>query len=156
MADRWLPFLPPNDESEGLMLTPNQGRERGQKRAERGIKEASYLQEPQIRRDTLQMLDALLASPTGCATTDDAVVNLKAKHDDGGRWRASIPKRLLAEGLIVAERVIKSARPARHAGYLTEWRLIDRIGAETKRAAIAAEIEINKQSNGVEHYGQAI
>ena len=93
MACRWLSIEPPNNESEGVMLTPKQGSERGKMRAERGIKKAAYLHEPQIQRDTLKFLDAILASPDGCATTDTAVHNLNAKHADGGRWRASIPKR---------------------------------------------------------------
>ncbi len=123
------------------MISPD-GRERGEKRANRGIRRAAYLHEPQIRRDTLRMLDALLASPTDCATLDDATSNLWSKHADGGKWRASIPKRLKAIGLIVAERVVKSTRPARHAGYLTEWRLVDRPAAESMRATLTAELEI--------------
>ena len=69
---------------------------------------------------------------------DDAADSLRGKYLDGGKWRASIPKRLQADGLIVVARVLKSARPARHAGYLTEWRLIDRIAAERRRAELLA------------------
>ena len=122
------------------MISP-EGRERGEKRAERGIRRAAYLHEPQIRRDTLRMLDCLLLSPNGCATLDGATDDLKRKHADGGQWRASIPKRLRSAGLIVGERVVKSARPARHAGYLTEWRLVDRPAAVALRAALAAQIQ---------------
>jgi hypothetical protein len=128
------------DESEGDM-TPNEGRERGERRAEHGIKRAAFKHEPQIRRDSIRFLDALLSSATGCATLDDATDDLQQQHADGGKWRASIPKRLRADGLIVAERVLKSARPARHAGYLTEWRLIDRNAAVARRSALAAEIK---------------
>ena len=118
-------------------MSATQGRERGKKRAERGIRRAAYSHEPQIRRDTLRMLDALLASPTGCATLDDATDDLRGKHPDGGKWRASVPKRLRVAGLIVAERVVKSTRPARHAGYLTEWRLVNRPAAVALRATLA-------------------
>ena len=121
---------------------PTEDRERGEKRAERGVRRAAYSHEPQIRRDMLRMLDALLASPDGCATLDDATDELRAKHADGGKWRASIPKRLRADGLIVGERVVKSVRPARHAGFLTEWRLIDRPGAEALRAVLAAQLQM--------------
>lgn len=122
-------------------MISTEGRERGEKRAERGIRRAAYQHEPQIRRDTLRMLDCLLLSPNGCATLDAATDDVKRKHADGGKWRASIPKRLRAAGLIVGERVVKSARPARHAGYLTEWRLIDRPGAEALRAVLAAQLQ---------------
>ena len=120
------------------MISP-EGRERGEKRAERGVRRAAYLHEPQIRRDTLRFLAALLASPNGCATLDDATDELRGKHADGGKWRASIPKRLRTAGIIVGESVVTSVRPARHAGYLTEWRLVDRPAAEAMRAALAAQ-----------------
>ena len=117
-----------------------EGRERGEKRAKRGIRRAAHKHEPQIRRDTVRFLDCLLSSPNGCATTDAATDDLKRKHADGGKWRASIPKRLKTIGVIVAERVVKSTRPARHAGFLTEWRLIDRPTAEELRAALADDL----------------
>ena len=122
------------------MIAP-EGRERGEKRAERGIRRAAYKHEPQIRRDTLRFLDCLLASATSCETLDAATDDLKRKHADGGQWRASIPKRLKAAGLIVGERVVKSSRPPRHAGYLTEWRLVDRPAAVALRAALAAQLQ---------------
>ena len=119
-------------------MTPNEGRQRGEKRAGRGIKRAAFKHRPEIERGTLKFLDALLSSATGCATLDDAADSLLGKYLDGGKWRASIPKRLQADGLIVFVRVLKSARPARHGGYLTEWRLIDRSAAERRRAEILA------------------
>lgn len=123
------------------MMSPDEGRERGEKRAKRGIKRAAFKHGPEICRDTLRFLDALLASPTGCATTDDATADLLAKHADGGNWRSNVPKRLKAAGLIVFVRVVKSARPARHGGYVTEWRLVNRAAAEEFRAVLATEIE---------------
>ncbi len=122
-------------------MSPTDGRERGDKRAERGIQRAAYSHEPQIRRDTLRMLDSLLASPTGCATLDDATSDLTAKHADGGMWRGSIPRRLRALGLIVSLGAARSARPTRHAGLLNEWRLIDRPRAEVLRAVLAAHLQ---------------
>ncbi len=139
MGNGWLSVLPSFERR--CEMIPTVGRERGEKRAERGVRRAAYLHEPQIRWDTLRFLAALLASPDGCATLDDATDDQKRKHADGGKWRASIPKRLRADGLIVGERVVKSARPARHAGFLTEWRLIDRPGAEAMRAVLAAQLQ---------------
>jgi len=71
--------------------------------------------------------------------------NCELRAASGG-LRASIPKRLRAIGLIVGERVVKSARPSRHAGDLTEWRLVNRPAAEAMRAALAAEQLVNDDS----------
>ena len=122
-------------------MIPTEGRERGEKRAERGIRRAAYKHEPHIRRGMMLFLDALLASPDGCSSLDAATDDQTRKHADGGKWRASIPKRLKAIGLIVGERVVKSSRPPRHAGYLTEWRLVDRPAAVALRAALAAQLQ---------------
>ena len=121
-------------------MISTEGRERGEKRAERGIKRATFKHRPEIERGTLKFLDALLASATGCATLDDATDDLRRKHADGGKWRGNIPKRLKSDGLIVAEAVVKSCRLHRNAGYLTEWRLTDRAAAEARRAVLAAEL----------------
>lgn len=153
-------------------MTPDEGRERGEKQAERGIKRAAFYHEEQILRGLLLFVEALLASPTECATLDDATPDLRVKHADGGKWRASIPKRLLAAQIIVADTVAKSNRPARHAGYLTRWRLINRPGAERFRDELNAILKTNAgepvaadspavdsithQSNGEKNDGQAL
>lgn len=123
------------------MMTSSDCTEIGHKRANRGIELGAGAHEHQIRRGMLHMLYALLASPTGCATTDDAVDCLTARHADGGRWRASIPRRLKAAGIIVAERITQSARSARHAGFLTVWKLVDCTAAEELRTTLANEFK---------------
>ena len=156
------------------MIATNEARDTGQRRAECGIKRAAFNHREDIEWETLKFLDALLASPTGCATLDDAADSLRGKYLDGGKWRASIPKRLQAAGLIVSERVLKSARLARHAGYLTEWRLTDRSAAERRRAELLAaltaengtgptmpvvepvETSITHTTNGVNEHGQVV
>jgi len=167
-----MPIMPSRDESEDEMNS-SEGRERGEKRAEGGIRRGAFRHEQQIRGGMIQFLDCLLASPTSCSTLDAATDDLALKHADGGKWRASIPKRLKALGLIVSERVVKSARPPRHAGYLTEWRLVNRSAAIATRAVLAAILQtdagesagtdspaatsiINPQSKGAEDYGQAL
>ena len=129
------------DESETNMMTSTEGRERGQKRAERGIKRAASNHNLDIARDTIRYLNVLLASSTGCATLDDSTLDLQSKHSDGGKWRGSIPKRLRASGIIVSEGAVKSTRPARHAGYVTLWRLVDRDAALAYRAALVTELD---------------
>ncbi len=124
-------------------MTPKEGREKGERRAERGIRRAAHDHREDIERDTVRFLDVLLSSADGTATLDAATDDLSMNHRDGGRWRASIPKRLKAEGLIVAERVVKSSRPARHAGYVTEWRVTDRNAADRRRAAAREYLRSN-------------
>ena len=114
-------------------MTPEQGREKGERRADRGIKRAAHDHREDIERDTLRFLDVLLSSDDGTATLDDATNDLSVNYRDGGNWRASIPKRLKAEGLIVAERVVRSSRPVRNAGYVTEWRVTDRSAVDRRR-----------------------
>ena len=113
------------------MTTSNEGRDRGRKRGERGIKRAAHNHDFEINRDTVPFIDRLLS--TGFATTDDSISDLDAKYSDGGQWRANIPRRCQAAGFIAAAGVVKSTRPARHAGYVTRWKLIDRPAAERYR-----------------------
>ena len=123
-------------------MNANEGRELGEELAECGIQRAAIKHEAQIRRGSWLFLNAILASPDGCATTDAATDAPLTKYPDGGRWRGSIPKRLKAAGLIVSFSLAKSERPARHAGYLAVWQLIDRPAAEVMRAALAADLKI--------------
>lgn len=121
-----------------MTMTKTEGRDRGKKRAECGLKRAAYLHESEIRRDVLRLLDALLASDDGTATTDDAVDDLSGKYSDGGQWRGNIPKRLLAAGVIAFDGWSASARPSRHGGPVKRWRLLDRDAAMRYRAELLA------------------
>ena len=122
-------------------MNASEGRERGKKLAEVGIKRAACRHELPIRRDTLRFLDALLLSLDGCATLDDATDDLMRKHADGGKWRASIPKRLQALQVIESAGAVKSARPSHHGGYVTQWRLADRPAAEAMRAILSTHLQ---------------
>ena len=122
-------------------MNASEGRERGKKLAEVGIKRAACRNELPIRRDMLRFLDALLLSPNGCATLDDATDDLMRKHADGGKWRASIPRRLQALQVIESAGVVKSARPSHHGGYVTQWRLVDPLAAEHLRAVLSTHLQ---------------
>lgn len=120
-------------------MTPKkEERSLGEVRARRGIKRGAFQHEPEIRRDMLRFLDALLVSSTGTATLDDATDDLHGKFGDGGRWRGAIPKRLRALGIIVADVVTRSSRIARNAGYLSIWKLVDRATATRYREELVA------------------
>jgi len=85
----------------------------GEQRKADGVALAASCKVDLIAAGTLAMLDALLASPDGTATIDDATADLSAEFKDGGRWRG----RLLARSPCVA-----SLRP------MVSPRAIDRAG----------------------------
>ncbi len=124
-------------------MTPKEGQKKGERRAERGIQRAAHDHRDDIERDTERFLEVLLSSPDGTGTLDAATDDLITNFRKDGNWRASIPRRLKAEGLIVAERVVKSSRPARHAGYVTEWRITDRSAADRRREAAREYLRSN-------------
>ena len=113
-------------------MTPNEGRERGEKRSARGIKSAAYGRDWDIARDELRLLETMLRNPDVSITTDDIVDNLAKKFADGGNWRANIVKRPQAAGIIATDGVTKSTRPSRHGGYTTRWKITDTSGAERR------------------------
>ncbi len=113
-------------------MTPDEGRERGEVKAKRGIKRAAYGREWDIQRDELRLLETMLRTPDGSITTDDVVDDLAKRFDDGGSWRANIVKRPQAAGIIATDGVTKSARPSRHAGYTTRWKIADTSAAERR------------------------
>ena len=84
-----------------------------------GIPLATTNRRELIDADELRFLDSLAANGEG--TTDDAVDDLSAKFDNGGKWRGSIPLRLAREGLIVRTGIVKSSRTHRHRGWLAVW-----------------------------------
>ena len=65
-------------------MTHDQGREKGERRAERGIRRAAHDHQEDIERDTLRFLDVLLSSPSETATLDEAADDLSVNFRDGG------------------------------------------------------------------------
>ncbi|MCX7422705.1 MAG: hypothetical protein NT013_24640 [Planctomycetia bacterium] len=108
-----------------MSMTPNEGRQRGQKRAERGIKAAAYNHKWDIKRDQLKLLRLFLADPSRTATTDDIVENLAKKFGDGGKWRGEVPKGLARKNAIRCVGFPPSCRPSRHGTPVREWAIAD-------------------------------
>jgi hypothetical protein len=79
----------------------------------------------------LSLLASLLRSNTGSATIDDATGadELRNQFADGGRWRGTVTKSVIADGFATIEGVTQSVRPSRHRGYIAVLRLADRAGA---------------------------
>jgi len=120
------------------MIAQNRGtlQADGERRKANGISLATGCKEDLIAAGKLAMLDALLSSPDGTATIDDATADLSAQFKDGGRWRGAVTRSLAMRRIIAADSVIKSDRPSRHRGYVTRWQLRDRDKALTLRERI--------------------
>lgn len=108
----------------------------GERRKADGIALAAGCKEDLIAAGKLAMLDALLSSPDGTASIDDATADLSAQFKDGGRWRGAVTRSLAMRRIIAVDSVIKSDRPSRHRGYVTRWQLRDRDKALTLRDRI--------------------
>lgn len=121
-----------------------------------------------------RFLDALVSNET--ATSDGAVDDLNAKHDDGGHWLGGIFLRLSRGGLIVEVGSVRSCRPIRHRGKLTLWGIGQREAVERRQRDVrlmldalttngtgstgaTAEPALNSTTqpkNGVNEHGQAV
>ena len=124
-------------------MTPNEGRERGEKRAKRGIRRGAYSHDWDIARDELRMLQLLLDDPGRKVTTDNIVDDLAKKIDGGGQWRGSVPRRLSEAGAIRFVRFVKSSRPSRNSGTTGEWELDNPETAKRLRDGLTAYFVAN-------------
>lgn len=88
----------------------------------------------------VRLLQALLASPDGTATIDDASTadELSSGFADGGRWRGTVTRSLVADGFAVIVHTTRSVRPSRHRGYVSVLKLVDRVAAENYVATMIA------------------
>lgn len=79
----------------------------------------------------LRMVQALLASPNGKATIDDATTadELLSGFADGGKWRGTVTRSIVADGLACIVGTTRSNRPSRHRGYVAVLSLTDRTAA---------------------------
>ena len=126
-----------------MTMTPDQGRRQGGARRDEGLDRAAARREWQIQHGTLRFLDAMLKRPDRTATTDDATDDLSRPYADGGLWRGAIPKRLARARLIEQAGAMRSSRPSRHAGLLTQWHAADEDGVERKRAELRHWLDQN-------------
>ncbi|MEN0109291.1 MAG: hypothetical protein AAF805_01080 [Planctomycetota bacterium] len=119
-------------------------RQDGERRRDAGMAAAACPKAIRVRAGQLALLDALLRSPDGMATIDDATPpdDLRAAFADGGQWRGTVPRSLAADGLIEKVAAGASLRPSRHAGARYIWRLADRTKAIVKRCRLAAAVRL--------------
>jgi len=106
-----------------------------------GMTLAADAQPDRVAAGRIALLRALLASPDGTATIDDATDDLAAEYRDGGRWRGSVSRSLATAGITERASVEQSDRPSRHRGYITRWRLVDRRRASLMLAGLVAAMD---------------
>jgi len=87
----------------------------------------------------------LLRSPDGIAGLISAPEPYDRKpFKDGGKWRGSVPVALYRAGIIrplmrsETATAATAKRPARHAGIVRLWKLINRRAAESRFAELSA------------------
>lgn len=123
------------------MNTIEQLRERGEAGKLAGMALAADAKPDRVTAGKIAFLRALLKSGDGTATVDDATDDLSATFDDGGKWRGMVCRSLATAGLIVPVAAVKSDRPSRHRGYVTRWRLADRMKAQLLLSRLVAAID---------------
>lgn len=103
----------------------------GEQRKRVGMALAASNNTDRVTLGRLSLLASLLRSNTGSATIDDATGadELRNQFADGGRWRGTVTKSVIADGFATIEGVTQSVRPSRHRGYIAVLRLADRAGA---------------------------
>ena len=115
----------------------------GERGKAEGMALASIRKRHKIIVSQLAFLDAIAASPDGMATTDDATDDLRDTFADGGKWRGNVVKELAFDKLIAKAGVVLSTRQARHRGYLTRWRILDRQRIDLRRAELRRILDAN-------------
>jgi hypothetical protein len=116
----------------------------GETRRDVGMAAAACPKALRVRVGKLAMLDALLRSPDGTASIDDATApdDMAEAFADGGQWRGQITRSLAADGLIAKVAAGASDRPSRHAGARYVWRLVSRPKAIIARCRLAAAVQL--------------
>lgn len=120
------------------MNTPQHLRDRGEVGKLRGMELAAVRRPDRVTAGKVAMLRALLGSPDGTATIDDATADLAERFDDGGKWRGTVCRTLSMAKIIERVSVEKSDRPSRHRGYVTRWLLVDRCKAQVALSRLVA------------------
>ena len=124
----------------------------GERGKAEGMALASIRKRHKIIVSQLAFLDAIAASPDGLATTDDATTDLRDTFADGGKWRGNVVKELAFDKLIEKEDVVPSTRPARHRGYVTLWRILDRHRIDLRRAELRRILDANPSPSIADGY----
>ncbi len=119
-------------------------RAEGERRRDIGMALAAARQPDRVTLGRLAYVQALVDSLDGTATIDDATTpdELASGYEDGGRWRGTVTRSLVADGLAEIVRITRSRRPSRHRGYVALLRLTDRPAAVLYLKRMAAALAV--------------
>lgn len=98
----------------------------GELRKLKGMQQAADNKAEAVAFGQVSFLLALLKSENGTATIYDGTVDLAATFSDGGKWRGSVVAGFARRRIVERVAVVLSDRPARHRGFVSRWRLLDR------------------------------
>jgi hypothetical protein len=104
----------------------------GERRREIGMALAAARRPDRVTLARWAMLNALLRSPDGTGTIDDATPQneVVAKYADGGKWRGTVTRSLALDGYTAPTgEYRRTTRPAAHRRPNAVWRLTDRENA---------------------------
>lgn len=128
----------------------------GESRRNVGMALAAARRPDNVSLGRCAMVRALLRSPDGIATIDDATTadELASGYDDGGKWRGTVVLSLVRDKLAEIVGTTRSRRPSRHRGYVARLRLADRCKAELYLRRMSAALSQydatpNAVTNGV-------
>ncbi len=117
-------------------------RAEGERRRDVGMALAAARRPDRVTLGRLALVQALIDSLDGTATIDDATTpeEMAAGYEDGGRWRGTVTRSLVADGLATIDGTTRSRRPSRHRGYVARLRLADRPAAVQYLRRMAAAL----------------
>ena len=131
----------------------------GERRRDEGMNRAAARRPDRVTMGRWALVNALLRSPDGTATIDAATSpdELAAGFADGGRWRGTVTRSLIADELAEIIGTTRSIRPSRHRGWVAVLRLTDRTkAADYVRRLSAAFSEMNETTPPVAADGVAM
>jgi hypothetical protein len=110
----------------------NEAVSEGDKLRDVGMALAAARSPDQVTLGRLAMVRTLLQSPDGTATIDDATSedDLTNGFADGGKWRGTVTRSLVKDGIAKIVGTVKSRRKSRHSGYVAMLKLVDRDEAQ--------------------------
>jgi hypothetical protein len=130
-------------------------RQQGETLKSEGMALAANARPIDVVRGQIALLEALLRSPTGECTLDDATADLAVSFPCGGKWRGQVPLRLAKLGIIEPAGYARSVRPSRHRGFLTRWRLVDREMAVLHLACLEIKLELENLEKQIQVLDEA-
>ncbi|QDS86102.1 hypothetical protein EC9_02600 [Rosistilla ulvae] len=116
----------------------------GERRRDEGMNRAAARRPDRVTLGRLAMLRALLDSPSGTASLDDATPpdELASHYADGGKWRGQVIRSLIADDFAEHIGYVKTIRPAGHRRPIALLRLIDRQAAVLHLSSMTAAIAV--------------